>query len=83
MHLGPDRDAHGGGARHDEHDPGDPGQPGTQAPGAAGGGAYPACGQETTTRNPAMRRHAPSGKAAVPSSAFPRVFYSVSLIFRW
>ena len=35
----------------------------------AGGGAYPACGQETTTRNPAIRRHGASGNVAVPSSA--------------
>src|SRR3954447_623445 len=37
--------------------------------GVDGGGAYPACGQETTTRNPAMRRHAAPGNAAVLSSA--------------
>src|SRR6266566_3185500 len=36
--------------------------------GAVGGGAYPASGQETTTRNPATRRHAESGNVAVPSS---------------
>ena len=35
----------------------------------AGGGAYPACGQETTTRNPAIRRHGASGNVAVLSSA--------------
>jgi hypothetical protein len=46
----------------------------------AGGGAYPACGQATTTRNPAMRRHAVSGNVAVPSAG---KIYSVSLIFRW
>jgi hypothetical protein len=34
-----------------------------------GGGAYPACGQVTTTRNPAIRRHAVPGNAAVLSSA--------------
>src|SRR6516162_637255 len=35
----------------------------------AGGGAYPVCGQTTTTRNPAMRRHGASGNVAVLSSA--------------
>src|SRR5689334_20854528 len=34
-----------------------------------GGGAYPVCGQTTTTRNPAMRRHGASGNVAVLSSA--------------
>src|SRR5215470_2335618 len=34
-----------------------------------GGGAYSVCGQETTTRNPAIRRHGASGNVAVPSSA--------------
>src|SRR6185437_1963116 len=37
--------------------------------GLLGGGAYPACGQVTTTRNPAIRRHAVPGNAAVLSSA--------------
>ena len=37
--------------------------------GTGGGGAYPVCGQETTTRNPAIRRHGASGTVAVPSSA--------------
>jgi len=45
-----------------------------------GGGAYPACGQATTTRNPATRRHAASGNVAVPSAG---MIYSVSLISRW
>ena len=37
--------------------------------GVAGGGAYPVCGQATTTRNPAIRRHGASGNVAVLSSA--------------
>ena len=37
--------------------------------GVLGGGAYPACGHATTTRNPAIRRHAAPGNAAVLSSA--------------
>src|SRR5919201_4180539 len=36
--------------------------------GAVGGGAYPLCGQETTTWNPAIRRHGASRNAAVLSS---------------
>src|SRR6516165_2639928 len=37
--------------------------------GVVGGGAYPVCGQATTTRNPAIRRHGASGNVAVLSSA--------------
>ena len=37
--------------------------------GLLGGGAYPVCGQATTTRNPAIRRHGASGNVAVLSSA--------------
>jgi hypothetical protein len=37
--------------------------------GVVGGGAYPVCGQATTTRNPAIRRHAASRNVAVLSSA--------------
>src|ERR1035438_887887 len=47
-----------------------------------GGGAYPLCGQETTTRNPAMRRHPASSNAVVPPSHFSRVSYSRSLLDR-
>src|SRR5690348_17110867 len=36
--------------------------------GVMGGGAYPACGQETTTRNPAILRHGASRNVAVLSS---------------
>src|SRR5580692_7865580 len=48
-----------------------PAIPATRArrPAVAGGGEYPACGQETTTRKPAIRRHGASGNVAVPSSA--------------
>src|SRR6266480_346815 len=48
-----------------------PAIPATRArrPTVAGGGAYPACGQETTTRKPAIRLHGASGNVAVPSSA--------------
>src|SRR5207244_6598177 len=40
--------------------------------GVVGGGAYPLCGQETTTRNPAIRRHPASRNVVVPSSALPQ-----------
>ncbi len=50
--------------------------------GGGGGGAYPLCGQETTTRNPAMRRHPVSANTVVPPSYFSKVPYSRSLIFQ-
>jgi len=49
-----------------------PAIPATRARGPAGvlgGGAYPACGQATTTRNPAIRRHGACGNVAVLSLA--------------
>src|SRR5215831_12774282 len=47
-------------------------RPGTRAPDLLGGGAYPLCGQDMTTRNPAIRRHSTSPNTAVPPSGFPR-----------
>src|SRR5450631_3133530 len=49
-------------------------------PGLLGGGREPFCGQETTTRNPAMRRHPASPNAVVPPAIFPRGCYSRSLM---
>src|SRR5579863_6309004 len=48
-----------------------------------GGEATPSWGQETTTRNPAIRRHCTSPNPSAPPPAFPMAFYSRSLIFRW
>jgi hypothetical protein len=59
-----------------------PATPASRAPGwrgTVGGRAYPFCGQEHTTRNPAIRRHSISPNRAVPPSARPRVFYQPNI----
>src|SRR5580658_394429 len=47
-----------------------------------GGPATPSWGQETTTRNPAIRRQCTSPNLLAPPSAFPMDSYSSSLIFQ-
>src|SRR5215472_577284 len=50
--------------------------------GMLGGGAHPVCGQDMTTRNPAMRRHSISPTAANPPSViFPAMFCARNLLF--
>ena len=53
-----------------------PATPATRArrlPDAPGREAYPLCGQDMTTRSPAIRRHSASPNAVVPPSVFPGV----------
>ena len=80
VHLGADRDAHGGGAGHDEQDPGDSRPSGRAGP----------PGWWAAARTPSAARRRPRGTrqyaATAPpamSPSFPPLFYSVSLIFRW
>src|ERR1700731_4065498 len=44
-------------------------------PDVPGWEAYPLCGQDMTTRNPAIRRHSVSPNAAVPPAVFPEGLY--------
>ena len=82
MVLGANRDTDRGGPRDDEGTPIIPARRARGFTEGRGGGANLLCGQDTTTRNPAIR-WALRFPQCHPSPSYPWVPYSRSLISQW